>query len=253
MSVHGLELPGFDGAEPPLEAIEAIVDRLADQVGAVAPEGPLALLGYSMGGVVAYEMARRLEAAGRSVVYLGLLDTLAPNQMRRRPKGEVFRVWRGFLLSGDRPCRIAALRERLRLSWSRMTSRPRRDGRRMATLGREDPTRDRRDYESVAMDALWAATLKASRCYRPTPLQKEIWLFRSTLGAVLAYPPEDLYGQWEALAPVVRTITVPGSHLDMLRDPAASIIARSVIEALGGASLDANWCAAAPAAGALAG
>ena len=32
------------------------------------------LAGWSMGGVVAYEIARRLEESGRTVALLGLLD-----------------------------------------------------------------------------------------------------------------------------------------------------------------------------------
>lgn len=43
------------------------------------PDGPYVLIGYSMGGSVAYEMARQLRAAGADVSGLALLDTWRPD------------------------------------------------------------------------------------------------------------------------------------------------------------------------------
>jgi thioesterase domain-containing protein len=42
------------------------------------PEGPYYLLGWSVGGVVAYEMAQQLSRQGQSVALLIMLDTIAP-------------------------------------------------------------------------------------------------------------------------------------------------------------------------------
>jgi amino acid adenylation domain-containing protein len=43
------------------------------------PDGPLALAGYSIGGLVAYEVARQAVDAGQQVEWLGILDELAPS------------------------------------------------------------------------------------------------------------------------------------------------------------------------------
>ena len=43
------------------------------------PDGPLALVGYSFGGLVAYEVARQAVDAGQQVEWLGILDELAPS------------------------------------------------------------------------------------------------------------------------------------------------------------------------------
>ncbi|MGC2652821.1 MAG: amino acid adenylation domain-containing protein [Mycobacterium sp.] len=48
------------------------------------PDGPLALVGYSMGGLVAYEVARQAVDGGRQVDWLGILDALAPSLTERR-------------------------------------------------------------------------------------------------------------------------------------------------------------------------
>ena len=47
-------------------------------------EGPYYLLGYSLGGAVAFEMARQLEANGQRVAFLGLIDSGFPGVQSTR-------------------------------------------------------------------------------------------------------------------------------------------------------------------------
>lgn len=73
--VHGFRLPpaGSGGFGP--SALVEIAGRSVVHLLAVQPEGPYYLGGYSFGGRLAFEMARQLEAAGRRVAFLGLIDT----------------------------------------------------------------------------------------------------------------------------------------------------------------------------------
>jgi amino acid adenylation domain-containing protein len=52
---------------------------------AVQPAGPYYLASWSFGGLVAFEMALQLEAAGETVAFLGLLDTVSPVLMAAWP------------------------------------------------------------------------------------------------------------------------------------------------------------------------
>jgi thioesterase domain-containing protein len=52
-----------------------MADSALDQINAAHPRGEIRLLGYSLGGGVAFEVAKRLIAAGRSVEFFGILDT----------------------------------------------------------------------------------------------------------------------------------------------------------------------------------
>jgi thioesterase domain-containing protein len=61
--------------KPPLELSAR---RYVDELRRIQREGPYQLIGYSFGGVIAYEMARQLLASGQRVSFLGLLDTPAP-------------------------------------------------------------------------------------------------------------------------------------------------------------------------------
>ncbi|MDX2778930.1 amino acid adenylation domain-containing protein, partial [Streptomyces caniscabiei] len=51
------------------------VDRYADLVESLQPEGPCALLGYSLGGNLAFEVAGELERRGRTVSHVVIVDS----------------------------------------------------------------------------------------------------------------------------------------------------------------------------------
>lgn len=57
-----------------MTSIEEVARAHVEQIRLVQPEGPYLLAGWSFGGVLAYEVAAQLTAAGHEVGYLGLLD-----------------------------------------------------------------------------------------------------------------------------------------------------------------------------------
>lgn len=56
------------------DAVAAMTDSALRQIALTQPEGDIRLLGYSLGGGIAFEVASRLIAAGRSIRFFGLLD-----------------------------------------------------------------------------------------------------------------------------------------------------------------------------------
>src|SRR5260370_32735690 len=73
----------------------------------VQPHGPYRLGGASMGGMVAWEMAHRLTAAGEAVELLALMDTPCGEQMPQRPAADWELV--GAVLAGRIPLTPAEL------------------------------------------------------------------------------------------------------------------------------------------------
>ncbi len=70
------------------ESRESFEDMAADYIAALSeqqPEGPVHLLGWSNGGLIALEMARALMAAGREVGMLAVLDTYPRNPRKAEP------------------------------------------------------------------------------------------------------------------------------------------------------------------------
>jgi len=76
--VHGLQARGLAAGEVPHSAVEAAADCHVQAIEALYPEGPLNLVGHSFGGWVAHAMAARLQAKGREVRSLTLIDSEAP-------------------------------------------------------------------------------------------------------------------------------------------------------------------------------
>ena len=57
------------------QSIAEMACEYIEQLRRVQPSGPYKLLGWSLGGLVAHEIARRLEADGEEISYLALLDS----------------------------------------------------------------------------------------------------------------------------------------------------------------------------------
>jgi amino acid adenylation domain-containing protein len=76
--IYGLQARGIDGKQPPLDRIEDMASYFIEEIRSVQPQGPYFLLGYSFGGIVAFEMAKQLAGRNQSVEFLGLLDIQSP-------------------------------------------------------------------------------------------------------------------------------------------------------------------------------
>ncbi|NEQ64891.1 MAG: amino acid adenylation domain-containing protein [Symploca sp. SIO2D2] len=76
--VYGLQSLGLDGQQPPITSVEEMAFHYIEAIQQVQPEGPYNLIGWSMGGVIAYEMAQQLEAKNEPVALLTLIDSYTP-------------------------------------------------------------------------------------------------------------------------------------------------------------------------------
>ncbi|PVY26687.1 amino acid adenylation domain-containing protein [Williamsia muralis] len=75
VAVFGLQMPGLaDPNAPTMASLEQLAARHIDAVLTVQPEGPYRLLGWSLGGTVAHEMASQMSRQGLEVELLVLLD-----------------------------------------------------------------------------------------------------------------------------------------------------------------------------------
>jgi acetoacetyl-CoA synthetase len=73
--VHGLQARGLDPRFEPHTTVEEMAASYVQVIRATQASGPVALAGYSLGGLVAFEMARVLQASGTPVDTLALIDS----------------------------------------------------------------------------------------------------------------------------------------------------------------------------------
>lgn len=87
--LYGLQSVGLSGAQEPLTHIEEMAATYIEALQEIQPNGPYYLAGWSMGGVVAIEMAQQLQASGQEVALVALIDSYAPSAMSEREADEV--------------------------------------------------------------------------------------------------------------------------------------------------------------------
>lgn len=77
-TVYGIQSPGIQKDVVPFHSIEEMADYYITEIRTIQPKGPYSLFGWSLGGLVAFEMARKLNTIGESVSLLALADTQNP-------------------------------------------------------------------------------------------------------------------------------------------------------------------------------
>jgi len=76
--VYGLQPQGLQNDRQPHDRIEAMAAHYADEIRGVQPTGPYFLAGWSMGGLLALEIARQFTEAGERVEWVAMFDTHLP-------------------------------------------------------------------------------------------------------------------------------------------------------------------------------
>jgi acetoacetyl-CoA synthetase len=176
------------------------------------PHGPYRLLGFSFGGVLAYEMAQQLRCAGETVALLVLLDSILPEALTwSRPRW----AWRRIKRASKRR------REAVRRALASRGGRP-------LTAAQETDA-----LEKLRLDIYHDAI----RRYRRTPYPGSAVLLRcreqlAFMGDTLA---DSSYG-WGRLVADLEVVDIPGDHLSNLQEPHVDTLA-SVLRARMGAEL----------------
>ncbi len=220
-SVLGVQARGVDGVASPLRTIEEMAAYCEEAILAVEPEGPYLLAGYSMGGLVAFETARRMEAAGRQVDLVVLIDAMLMHDLgaRRRLRNDIRVLRRRGFPGAKRVARRWAL-----------------GARRLAGRVRHDPklwwyrVRRRPLSPLLAGRRLTAAGLEASMNYRPGPYRGRVLYLAGS--ALSVRGRQRAVAPWESATDgAFELIEVPGTHKgpgSVMHDPNA----QSVVEAI---------------------
>ena len=72
---YGIQAVGLDGKSARHTTVEEMAAHYVKEIVSFQPDGPLHLAGYSMGGLIAFEVAQQLHRLGRRVALLALLDS----------------------------------------------------------------------------------------------------------------------------------------------------------------------------------
>ncbi len=210
--VYAFQARGVDDDQPPVGDVAQMAADYLETLCDVQPAGPYALAGWSFGGIVAFEMARQLHAAGQKTSLVGVIDAgklYGFQIMRTLFPNDEFGLF--DLLRSPSAQQVASFQAR--------TAR--------AQLA--PPEADEKLAERIYK--IFLANANAILEYRPEPLAGRVDLFlgREPLGE----GRRDPVGEWRELCQRVEVHHVPGNHLTLIHPPhvaglAAALRARLV-------------------------
>ncbi|MCC8246271.1 non-ribosomal peptide synthetase [Saccharothrix luteola] len=211
--------PGFGGAgdrgslgEPPTIGDQAA--RFADHIRTVAPHGPYRLLGWSMGGHLAHEVAVRLQGAGETVDLLAILDSYPRADATPLTTEEVFAD--AFAGTGLSPEDLATPEGHARAVAVVRTE-----------LGGYEQTTD--DLARAVLTT-YLANGRALSAHAPRRFDGDLLFFRATDAA--DHPERDP-GRWTPhVTGAIRVHDVPAPHEEMTRRDVLDEVARAVTTAV---------------------
>jgi thioesterase domain-containing protein len=233
--VFGIIDPGDDLARPVTRIAAEHVQALRE----VRPHGPYALAGWSFGGWVAFEMAVQLRAAGETVEWVGLLDTMSPVLAQAWPHDTdadvVIGVAGDFAAQMRRPFSIdrAALDG---LGFDALVDRV------SAALVAQDAAPPAFQPSSLAEAARTILDRVRSRAgYAPQPFDGTVTLFRASdvpaeYEAFFAERMDDRETLgWRRHAATVEVHAVPGAHVTLGHEPHVRTLAAVMRDSLAAA------------------
>jgi len=225
-SVYGLQAPD---REQPFATIEDMAAEYLDSVRKVQPEGPYTLAGWSLGGVVAFEMARQLENQGEAVDAVLLIDSFAPAAGAAEAlEGGALVASFAFDLARQLGIDLAGLPPDL------LEREPEDLLHHLATqaeaAGLLPPGLD--TGELTRRYTLFEANHRALASYNPEPGSTRLLLIRASKRPIGRAQPEHDLGWTNLAAGSLEIHELPGDHYDLLREPAVAALAAIVRETL---------------------
>jgi acyl transferase domain-containing protein/thioesterase domain-containing protein len=220
--VYGLQPPGADDPTKLIYSVDELSDHYLKEVRRVQPVGPYFLGGYSGGGITAFEMSRKLSAAGEQIAFLGLIDSYSPElPMRSKLERAQIHLQR---LQKDGPRYAIGMLER-RAGYERYELK-RRISR---TLRKAFPGSFR--YEQV--EDSW---LIAQAAYKPPPWDGHATLFRAreigSMSLWTAFKDDEEHGWGRYLLRGLDVKLCPGNHNTMCEEPNVRVLAAQLREEL---------------------
>ncbi len=210
-AVFGIHVPYRVEPEGVLPSVEDIAARYVTLIREHVPRGPYHLAGLCFGGLIAFEVARQLRAAGERVETLAIFDATLPDgthfSLTKRAYALVEQV-------RERPQELKRVALRAK---SRLLDVSRR------WRGR-DQARPQEAQEFTVMGPL-AEALVHLYARKANTYSGAVCLFRASERTEPSWRDVDWDLGWQRRVGSLEVFPVSGSHLDILRSPNVEVLA----------------------------
>ncbi len=215
--VYGIRSQAFDPVGPALTDLPEMAAYYLKEIRRFVSRGPYYLIGFSFGGMVAYEIAQQLREQGEVAPFIGMIDSCEMSYLKRQAKfdppgkraGYLFRRLKIRLSEAfERPDTFSYMKQKIESRLLRMlysvTSR----------FGISPPNSLHFPYH-----VNWFAAVN----YQPKPYPGRLTLFKAKDHFWEPRIPQDL--GWGSLATEgVEIFEIPGDHVSMFIEPNVTVL-----------------------------
>jgi thioesterase domain-containing protein len=218
---YALQPPQPTAGSPFLTSMEALAAHYVEEVRRTQLNGPYYLGGYSIGGLVAFEMAQQIQAGGAEVALLALIDT---PYLDRNPlpywnyrSAQTLKQTNDTLLQPLQkwvPSLVQQVEKSAQTVLNTLQGKPF-----PPVVGQvaQQVEEDFQTLQESLADEGCQATLKVTQGYRPKAYSGKVTLL---LAAQSMVRYSDALWQWHRLVPNgLEVHTIPGSYISILKEP----------------------------------
>ncbi len=223
--LYGIQALGLDGKKIEADTMEGIAALYNQEILEANLGDEYAIVGYSLGGILAFEMAKQLKAAGKKVKLIGMVDTFIDNEdyhlstinqyktkILRQPKKLTF-IIQNLLKDPKETLHYQAYISKIKLK---------------SMLGKAVMEESK---ELSLEDKINQHYEKAYLHYKLTPYDDVICLFR--VSKRIYYIDDPVYLGWRPYAPKGMIVTnIPGDHKTFLLPPNDQVFAKKLQKVL---------------------
>ncbi len=227
--IYGVDARGLGGKSTPLRDIDAMADIYAAAIQDLEPTGPYFVVGWSMGGAVAIEVARRLERVGHGIERVVMIDVFAPDVARSLMPPELIENRQLLTKLASDLSLDAEATESFLAQWLSTPLGSTRDAQTVEALWRlaceRDPGLAGDDRDAQLGPYLTVMAHKAAmRAYRPAPYGGAVELVAARQPLVANGKTRRADKGWDVLLPDLSVTLVDGDHRSLVvGEPAAQV------------------------------
>ena len=225
---YGLQARGLDENQVPHTRIEDMAAFYIEAIRGVQADGPYLLGGWSMGGIIAFEMAQQLGAQGQRVSLLALMDAKPMNSV------EDAAAWDEITLLINFAHDLGLSVDGLNLSTdelAKLDSEELLSSVLQRAIEAGIVPEDIQLAHARKLFELFRLNVQAMQSYRPQASSQRVTLLKAEEQGTVETPDETM--GWGALTSgEVETHTVPGSHFTIVREPYVRSLAEHLADCI---------------------